>query len=126
MTASAPSKIDDEVVASDVGGDEARVRELDLRQAPRDADDLADRRVGAKRAQHARSDVPGRAGDDDAHQLAGGGIGLACSARATASRFCAAVLPVVIDHSRSSVVSHSSSPGPGPLFQNVQACAGIV
>jgi hypothetical protein len=47
----------------------------------------------------------------------GGGIGAASSARAVARRFWAAALPVEIDHSRSSVVNHSSSPGPGPLFQ---------
>ena len=38
----------------------------------------------------------------------------------------AAVCPVVIDHSRSPVVSHSSSPGPGPLFQYVQFWPGQV
>ena len=34
--------------------------------------------------------------------------------------------PVLIVQSRSSVVSHTSSLGPGPLFQYVQACPGIV
>ena len=58
----------DEVVAHDVGADPGGARNGQLRQAPGDADDLLDRRVGAERAQHARPGVAGGADDGDAHQ----------------------------------------------------------
>jgi hypothetical protein len=61
--------------------------------------------------------------------LAGGGFIVPSrpfSVRATVSRFCAAARPVDSDESWPSSVSSNSSPGPGPLFQFVQAWPGIV
>jgi len=62
----------DEVVAHDIGADPGGARNGQLRQAPGDADDLLDRRVGAERAQHARPGVAGGADDGDAHQAGSG------------------------------------------------------
>src|SRR5215207_6757157 len=65
--------------------------------------------------------------DEQKRQAFGGlGTGLACSARATATRLWAAASPVECVQSFSVLETYSSSPGPGPLFQYVQAWPGIV
>ena len=45
---------------------------------------------------------------------------------ATATRLAAIARPVLAAQSCPSSVSEYDGPGPGPLFQYVQACAGIV
>ncbi len=54
-------------------------------------------------------------------QPGGAGIGFAASARATATRFDAAVRPVFSDQSCLWSVSRYDGPGPGPMFQYVHA-----
>ena len=56
----------------------------------------------------------------------GASNGFSARARATPARFCAAARAVFADQSWPSSVSRYSSPGPGPLFQYVKACGGIV
>lgn len=93
--------------AGEVGSHRRRAALLGDRELDALGDDVV-------HADHGRSR---RLAGGDAQDPGGAGIGEASSARAVARRLRAAVLPVEIDHSRSSVVSHSSSPGPGPLFQ---------
>ena len=80
-------------------------------------------RVGAQPAPHGRA-AARAARPALATQPAGAGIGWAASAVATASRFCAAVWPVVFDHAVSSELRYSSSPGPRTLVPVRPALAG--
>jgi hypothetical protein len=64
---------------------------------------------------------PTRADPRKGAHAAGFGRGCEVSASATAIRFAAAVRAVLADHSCPSSVSRYVGPGPGPLFQYVQA-----
>jgi hypothetical protein len=71
-----PGQVDDrvdaseqlgQIVASDVGADECGPRERALGAAPGQPDDLLHRRLVGQRLEHARADVSGGAGDENAH-----------------------------------------------------------
>ena len=57
-----------QVVAGDVSPRPIDLRHLELRQAPRQAENGIHRRLVDERIEQARADVPGRADDDDPHQ----------------------------------------------------------
>jgi hypothetical protein len=57
----------DEVVIRDVGPSPLGLRQVEVRKAPRDAEDRLDRRVGGERGEKTRPDVAGRSHDDDSH-----------------------------------------------------------
>ena len=61
---------DDEVVMRDVRGGELRLRERDLRETAREAENRVDPGILRKRVEQARADVPRRADDDDSRHFA--------------------------------------------------------
>ena len=65
-----PAEVPGQLRGGHVGLHPARARRAPGRAAPRQADDLGDARVGGQGLDHAGADVPGRAGDHDAHVAA--------------------------------------------------------